>query len=309
MNESLMFSIIIPVYKGEKYIRQTLLSVVKQTYTNYEVVVVDDGSPDNSRLVIENFIKDYPDFPLKYIYQQNKGLGGAKNTGIRHAEGDIIAVLDQDDIWYPSRLERVAKVFEEYKDVDIVCHNEFFCRDGKIIKKSNYGPYVKDMYRFLLYRGNVLSTSATSFRSSVIDKIGYFTERTDLFHFVEDYDFWVRAAKKNLKFFFIKDYLGEYTIHNSNFSSNQDIMCRHLINVIEYHHHRNKKSILDIPRFKRRKANIYFFHSLLCLTNKDIKHFAKYLVKGVSNNPLFILTELKRIYKVIVKQKKKEICF
>ncbi|NEO51027.1 MAG: glycosyltransferase family 2 protein, partial [Moorea sp. SIO4A3] len=95
-------SVIIPVYGVENYIAAAVQSVLEQTYTNFEVLIIDDESPDSSIKICQEF----SDQRLKIIHQTNRGLAGARNTGIRHAKGDYLAFLDGDDLWLPQKLER-----------------------------------------------------------------------------------------------------------------------------------------------------------------------------------------------------------
>src|SRR4028119_483182 len=95
-------SVIIPVYKVEKYVAATVQSVLQQTYKNFELLLIDDGSPDRSVEICQQFT----DPRIKIISQTNRGLAGARNTGIRHAQGDYIALLDGDDMWLPNKLEK-----------------------------------------------------------------------------------------------------------------------------------------------------------------------------------------------------------
>ncbi|NES42262.1 glycosyltransferase family A protein, partial [Moorena sp. SIO2C4] len=95
-------SVIIPVYKVEKYIAATVESVLAQTYKNFELLLIDDGSPDNSIQICQQI----NDPRIKIIRQDNQGVSAARNTGIRHAQGEYIAFLDGDDLWVPEKLEK-----------------------------------------------------------------------------------------------------------------------------------------------------------------------------------------------------------
>jgi len=97
-----LVSVVIPVYNVEQYIQEALDSALKQTYRNIEIIVVDDGSPDNSVAIIQ---KRYNDPRLRIVRQRNRGLAGARNTGIRHASGQYVAFLDSDDFWQPNKIE------------------------------------------------------------------------------------------------------------------------------------------------------------------------------------------------------------
>ena len=108
MNPNKDISVVIPVFNGEKYIEKTLLSVVRQTTLPLEIIVVDDGSQDNTCEVIESFIYAYPEITTTLVKGQHLGPGAARNTGIATARGSWIAFLDSDDLWFPKKLEVTA---------------------------------------------------------------------------------------------------------------------------------------------------------------------------------------------------------
>src|SRR3989338_8241177 len=146
----IIFSVIIPVYNGAKFITVALNSVSSQTFKSYEIVIVNDESPDSSDEIIKRFIHQHPTTPIVYLQQKNKGLGGARNTAIQKARGSLIALLDQDDLWYPAKLAEVYKVFNEHPEVSLVCHNEAIRKNGEIVEHSSYGPNNANMFCQLL---------------------------------------------------------------------------------------------------------------------------------------------------------------
>src|SRR5258706_12531894 len=99
-----LISVIMPAYNAEKFITQSIQSVIAQTYSNWELVIVDDGSTDNTKEIVSGFQKTEP--RIKYIYQPNGRQGKARNTGIEHAAGEWIAFLDAEDILIPAMLEK-----------------------------------------------------------------------------------------------------------------------------------------------------------------------------------------------------------
>lgn len=109
-----MFSVIIPTYNREKELPRALQSIVHQSFKNFEVIIVDNGSTDGTRNVIDSFIKNYPEIDMKYIYQKNSGSpAGSRNTGIKSAQYDWVAFLDSDDTWEDNKLEKIAKVIQQ----------------------------------------------------------------------------------------------------------------------------------------------------------------------------------------------------
>ncbi|MFH1581656.1 MAG: glycosyltransferase [Pseudomonadota bacterium] len=301
------FSVVIPLYNGANVIEATLDSVLAQTYRNYEIVLVNDGSPDNVGNVVKNYIADHPGTQFVYLEQRNKGLGGARNSAIRLASGEVIAILDQDDLWYPKKLERVAQVYEEYPEVEIVCHNCFIRKNGKITKLYQTGPFEKEMHRKMLFGGNRLATLATSFKKSVLEKVGYFSEDTEKIHLVEDYDLWMRMARANCKFSFISDVLAEYIQHDSNYSlQNIERMFESEMYVINSHYKLlSKRRFLDWARLRRRKAILYFWAvSRLPFSAGSFSKRLRYLMLTIGNDPLFLFSlfskSIKKIYKILL---------
>ena len=123
-----LVSIITPCYNGSRYIAETIESVIKQTYLKWEMIVVDDGSKDNSADIVRNYSKK--DNRIMLVQQKNAGSAAARNNGIRRAKGQYIALLDADDLWEPEFLEKQIKFM---KEKDAVC---VFCSYKSIDEKS-----------------------------------------------------------------------------------------------------------------------------------------------------------------------------
>ena len=149
-----MISIIVPVYKVESYIRRCIDSILNQTYTNFELILVDDGSPDDSGVICDEYATK--DKRIKVIHKQNGGVSSARNTGLNVAQGDFISFVDSDDWIHPQMFELLIKAVAEY-NADAVTINNLWCNDanfeypeynyntiprknvsGKIIKENIY---------------------------------------------------------------------------------------------------------------------------------------------------------------------------
>lgn len=231
MSEPLI-SVVISVYNSEKFITRTLDCVKAQIFNDFEIIVIDDGSDDNTQIAVTGYINSNLNLRIRLISQENKGIAGARNKGILAARGRYIAFLDHDDIWYSEKLKKCYEVFVRYPGVDLVCHNEAM-RDGsgKFIRNLNYGPYVPEMFRKLLFEGNCLSTSATVIKRNVLLESGMFIEDR-IFSTAEDYDLWLRLSKK-YKFYFIREVLGEYIFSNISASSNFEKHYSNQIKVLK----------------------------------------------------------------------------
>lgn len=228
------FSVVIPAYNAAKFIERALDSVRRQTYDNYEVFVINDGSKDNTEDVIKQYISSYPVFTIKYFNQENMGTGGARNNGLYHANGDYVAFLDADDCWYSEKLEKVKKKLIEHPEIDVLCHNEIEIRNDGKKRSLNYGRVKENAYEDLLFNGNKLSTSATVVRCKLALSIDGFSENLD-FNSAEDYDFWLRLAKVGAKFGHLPEFLGEYHRVNGSLTSNIEYNSYNHLNVIKYH--------------------------------------------------------------------------
>ncbi len=291
------FSIITPLYNGAKFIECTLDSVMAQTYTNYEVILVNDESPDNVGEIVKEYIAKHPERKFVYLEQKNKGLGGARNTAIRHATGEIIAILDQDDLWFPRKLEKVAAIYEKIPEVAIVSHSQKITKQGKIIGVNQPGLAKKDLYRQLLFEGNSVSTSATTFRYSMIKAIGNFSEDRKNLHLCEDYDLWLRAAQAGFKFHFLPEILGEYVRHEGNYAALDSLpmIKADLFIVSRYYDKLEHKSLVDWLRLRWLKANLLSRIAYLISrsTSSRIKALP-FLVRAIVSNPLVLFILIKR---------------
>lgn len=196
------FSVIIPVYNVEQYIAETINSVLQQTYTNFELLIIDDGSPDNS----VNICQSFTDSRIKIIRQQNRGVAAARNTGIRHSQGEYLAFLDADDLWLPNKLEKHLEHLESLPTVGVsFSRSAFIDEAGKPLKLYQMSK-LKDITPLdLLCRTPIGNGSAAVFRREVFAEIKfkdnlygvtedfYFNEDRNL-HPSEDVECWLRIA-------------------------------------------------------------------------------------------------------------------
>ncbi|MFQ5801288.1 MAG: glycosyltransferase family 2 protein [Candidatus Methylomirabilales bacterium] len=179
-------SVVIPTYNRGDTLPETLQSVFAQTYRDYEVIVVDDGSTDDTPAVMDPF-RDR----VHYIYQPNAGQARARNHGVRSARGEFIALLDSDDAWEPELLETEVGVLDRLPEVVLVS-----ARSTTAGKASEEFPRTQDVFwgdLFLkLFQGNFINTSAVVVRRTCLEAAGGFNER---YRCYEDYDLWLRIAR------------------------------------------------------------------------------------------------------------------
>jgi glycosyltransferase involved in cell wall biosynthesis len=190
-----LVSVIMPAYNAADYIEEAIESVLIQSYRNFELIVIDDGSTDNTRDIVASFKDD----KIKYYYQKNKGLAGAHNTGIKNSQGLFLIKLDSDDIMKPDFITEHIQMFEKHPEADLV-----YCDDCLIDENSNQIRVIerpeytdrKTLIRDLFHCGFPVVPFRTCIRRSIFDKIGFFDEKLRM---AEDYDMLRRFVKHGLK--------------------------------------------------------------------------------------------------------------
>lgn len=208
-------SVIIPAYNAV-YIAETLDSVFAQTFKHYEVIVVNDGSPDTDKL--EQTLVPYRN-RIVYITQSNQGPAGARNTGIRHSRADLLAFLDEDDLWLPTFLEEEIAFFDADSSLDLV-YARAFRFSGSIADKYPSRSPQSDQVNFetILTQKCQIFMSCTVVRKQAVIDAGLFDTR---WLGVDDFDLWVRMAHRGSKMRRNDNRLGLYRVHGGNLSRNQ----------------------------------------------------------------------------------------
>ena len=181
-------SVIIPTYNRAKLIKRAVDSVLAQTYNDYEIIIIDDGSTDGT----QDILKDYH-HSIRYIYKENEGISATRNRGIKEAKGKYLAFLDSDDQWFPDKLAVQVNLMEKNHNLGIVC-SKMNILNGKG-EKIGTKPEQKTgkNFRELLEIGGDLPTSTVMARKECFDKVGVFDE---LLPPMEDFEMWVRIASQ-----------------------------------------------------------------------------------------------------------------
>ena len=182
-------SIVIPTYNHGRFVVAAVESALAQSYASTEVLVVDDGSTDNTRDVLAAFAGR-----ISYVYQENRGLSAARNTGIRTAQGEFIALLDADDMWVPEKLHVQMRVFADYPDTGLVsCGSDFIDDQGQEVSLDSSRGFDRFRFRRLLQGNCVSGGSNAVVKRLCFDAVGLFDERL---RSSEDWDMWLRIAKR-----------------------------------------------------------------------------------------------------------------
>ena len=208
-----LISVIIPAYKLAPYIGETLASVFAQTFTDYEVIVINDGSPDTVEL--ERALEDFRD-RIRYLKQENLGAGAARNTGLRAARGEFIAFLDGDDLWLPNYLDEQIK-FARAHDCDLVCADATMFGETAPADKTymewlmeTAPPVGAVSFRELISAERCLITSGVVARRQPILEAGLFDEALRT---AQDFDLWLRLARRGAHLMYQRKALLRYRCH------------------------------------------------------------------------------------------------
>lgn len=225
-----LVSVIMPTYNYAQFIGDAVKSVINQTYKNWELIIIDNYSEDNT----EEIVNSFDDPRIKYIKFRNNGIiAASRNLGIKESAGEWVAFLDSDDVWYPSKLEKVKQAVIANPEAILVCHNERQINNGVPGKILRCGPFFNNMYERLLFEGNMLLTSALVVERYILLSTGGFSAEKE-FVTSEDYEYWMRLARVG-KFHFINEVLGEFHIHGKNESLNAERYARAFISVVTHH--------------------------------------------------------------------------
>lgn len=243
-------SVIVPAYNRASFLPLCIRSIKACGYPNTEIIVVDDGSTDDTQSVIERLQPG-----ITYIHQKNKGLPGARNTGIRASKGNYIAYLDSDDQWFPGQLNALVDVLERHPDVglvfaDAMVGNE---RDGFVpwyrfagrdefydLPSEIRSPDIRVFHRFPFYRlmlnRNLVFTGAVLIRRHLVLDCGMFDERLRT---GEDWEVWLRLMHKT-HFASIPNVLAMYLKHEGAMTTDEDFMGRAWCDAMLLHREKSK---------------------------------------------------------------------
>ena len=224
-------SVIIPIYNAEKFISETIESVVAQTYPDWEIIAVDDGSTDKTPEILKEYAKKLPK-KVRVITQKNSGVSTARNNAIAVAKGGHVAFLDHDDLWMPEKLEKQVKLLDSdkklglvYSDCDMIDH------EGRLKKGS--------LVRGKMFRGNVFNELLCAnfiplltavVKKGVLDEVGAFDPK---YKIAEEYDLFLRIAER-YPIDFVEQPLAKYRVHGGRASRNVKTAVDEDFQIMEY---------------------------------------------------------------------------
>lgn len=218
-------SVIIPAYNQGEYLKRAIQSVLEQTFSDFEVIVVDDGSTDST----PDVVKEFTDPRIHYIRQENRGLSGARNTGIRNACGCYLSFLDSDDLFLPQKLALLTTAFEQQPGIGMAAGQAVLIDEkDQPLEKTFKSHMPCDCAELLL--GNPFHVGSVLLLKSWQEKVGFFDESLRSY---EDWDMWLRLAKAGCQMITIDQPVSLYRFHTAQMTRNGAQMTRASFAVLE----------------------------------------------------------------------------
>ena len=214
-NKGPRVSIVTPTYNRADFLGEAIDSVLAQTYDQFEMIIVDDGSTDGTRELIERYADDPR---IRYLYQENQGQSVARNWGIAESNGEFVCFLDSDNAWFPDKLARSIEVFEADPSVDVVYgDNVIINEQGEEISRQNMRRYSGYITGELL-KDNCVSMNTTMTRRQCFEVMGGFNPKDPV---ADDYGLWLRISTR-YTFQYVPALFGKYRVMANQISSNKD---------------------------------------------------------------------------------------
>lgn len=213
----MLISIITPTYNREKFLSAAIDSVLKQTYKNFELIIVDDGSTDNTQALVASYVEKDP--RIKYLQQKNQGQSVARNYALSIASGDFICFLDSDNYWPEEKLEKSIGAFESHPEVDIV-YGDCITIDeqGNELHRNNMRRYSGNIAALLL-KDNFVSMNTTMTRRKCFDEMGGMSGKRRV---ADDYDLWLKFSAR-FRFMYMPEFLAYYRVMENQISTNKKL--------------------------------------------------------------------------------------
>ena len=297
-------SVIVPAYNAEKFVAETIESVLAQTYTDWELIMVDDGSTDQTAGIIKEYANK--DARIHYWYQTNGRQGKARNLAISKAKGTYLAFIDADDLWHPTKLEKQVSVFTENPQVDLIYTNGISFMDTiQNVIHTHQEPTglrkLDEQFQYLL-SGISLPNLSVMVKKKCVNEIGGFMEDKRLQN-AEDYQLWLRLADRQCVMYGLGEDLFYYRLHPNQVTNGdsmaiiQSIWAVYLAPLTSVS--KSKKETILLQRVQ--KYLLYHIDELSTEKFKEINSLLKNPLNKVAQHlyNLFLITLGKRMFKKV----------
>jgi glycosyltransferase involved in cell wall biosynthesis len=258
-----LVSIILPVYNADGFLRQAIESIINQTYSNLEIIIINDGSTDESHKIISEYLSDER---VIYINRENRGLVHSLNEGISISRGTFIARMDADDVSHPDRIYQQILFFEKNKDyalvgTRVVLIDEKDNKLGACFRPTNY----KRLLTYALY-GSPFAHPTVMFNTKVIDKNRIIYNRDQ--YPIEDLDLWLRIIKE-YKCGNLKERLLSYRICSTSISSMNGELQKNMANKLRINSFNNMECLINSPYVFNERSYLKFMLGFFCSLSKN----------------------------------------
>lgn len=253
-------SIIVPIYNAEHFLAETIQSVIEQTYLNWELLLIDDGSTDQSSSICADFKSK--DVRIQTYYKPNGGQASARNLGIKKSNGNWIAMLDADDLWHPTKLEKQIAVVNAHPQVEF-CYTNTSTFKGTIdneIANNNgfeYGLYSTGQLFQNIYSHNPISNSSVLVRKVLLEQSGFYDEHEKI-RGSEDWDLLLRILKCNSHVFGIDEKLLYYRQHEDGIHNQSSRML--IGKILVYSKHESDQTLSKLLKLRQSR---YVYRELI----------------------------------------------
>lgn len=282
MNKSIV-SVLMPVYKGESFVAMAIESVLGQTYPHIELIIVNDGSPDNSAEIIKPYLADRR---VKYIEQANAGVAAARNTALETATGGYIGLCDQDDEWLPHKAEKQVAYLEAHLEAGLVHGDvDYIDANGQPLPHEPYFPAAVYGQCFArMYMGNPVMAVAAMFRRSVVDAVGGFDP---IIKYADDYDLWLRIAAHHA-IGYLDEPIARYRWHAENNSHHQIAIREYTLWVLRKAERELADVCTRVPPADRKLRYFRLYEQMAHYARAESRPFAAvgYAIRAAACNPL-----------------------
>ena len=295
MNKPLI-DIIICCYNSELFLRETINSVINQTYKNWRLIFVNDGSTDLTEEIINEYVRS--NIPIKYYKQTNKGFGYSRQKAFELCSNDWIALLDHDDIWYPEKLKKQVEAINRYPDVGLFFSNsEWIDENGNVlrlnIENNNFNTgIINDAFDKLFINGCYIDTETVIFNRFALQIVGGFNP---LYNYIADYDVFIKIAHE-FDIYYDDTVFAKWRVHSSQASRKlkMQMIIEHVNlfeNILESYILKN-----DVDNIVRNRL-IFYLRKLASKTHKNnnFREYSKILLRVLKTKP----NDIKTYFKII----------
>ncbi|MEG0603988.1 MAG: glycosyltransferase [Acinetobacter sp.] len=274
-----LVTVIIPCYNHEKYIKESIQSVIDQTYSRLELIVIDDGSKDNSvqkieemRLACEQRFEHF-----QFIFGENRGLSKTLNQGLSLARGEYFSIVASDDIMLPEKTAIQVDAFKKDPLITAVFGAHQYIDDESHVISVKKAVYREFSFQEIFYHQHDIPASSQMIKLNLLREIGGYNENTK----VEDWDLWLRLTEAGAKLVYIPDVIVGYRMHDSNLSKDKSLMFDEVFKIVQRYKDRKGFPYAEYKVYKFYKIRPAKEKSYLLYLWLRVKYLLLYLTKSI----------------------------